>query len=150
MTPPAGLLSGLRCFSRVAALWFIYASSQCGRVLLLLFKRLLMISGTDCGQCGEMLRDWTHRTQSASWQHSDQPLFAVPFYTTCLPRHLHLVLSRHHDVLRNVSCFRLRVHTFNPEAAGLVINFSQRGLSEAQNGYGFGMLLGYGSPNLHV
>ena len=42
------------------------------------------------------------------------------------------------------------MHTFNPEAAGLVINFSQRGLSEAQNGYGFGMLLGYGSPNLHV
>jgi hypothetical protein len=26
---------------------------------------------TDCGQCGEMLRDLTHRTQTASWQHID-------------------------------------------------------------------------------
>ena len=29
----------------------------------------LMISGTECGQCGEMLRNVTHRTQTASWHH---------------------------------------------------------------------------------
>jgi hypothetical protein len=50
-----------------------------------------LIWGTDSGQCGEMLRDKTHRTQTASWQHIT--LFAVPFNLNVravrLPGYLH-------------------------------------------------------------
>jgi len=35
----------------------IHLCKQCDRVLALLFKSSLMISGADCGHCGETLRD---------------------------------------------------------------------------------------------
>eukprot|EP00983_Pelagomonas_calceolata_P007225 235267-Pelagomonas_calceolata.AAC.1 len=46
----------------------------CGRAFLFLFKNLLMTSGTDCEQCGEVLREDTY-SKLATYQS----LFAVPF-----------------------------------------------------------------------
>jgi hypothetical protein len=62
----------------------------------LLFESPLMISGTDCGQRGEMWRNLTHRTQTASWQHATyQSLFAVPFELIVrAPVCLRMVFSR--------------------------------------------------------
>ena len=79
-----------------------------------------MISGTDCGQCGEMLRDYTHRTVEGLYPQNTnsrlithQSLFAVPFDHNVrapnrLPRHTHLDLSQH--VVQKVSRFKLREH----------------------------------------
>jgi hypothetical protein len=46
----------------------IHFRKQCGRVLPFLFKNLLMVWGTDCGQCGEMLRDLIQRTRGHKQQ----------------------------------------------------------------------------------
>ena len=85
----------------------IHLCKQCGRVLPFFFKSLLMISGTDCGQCGEILRDLTHMAQIASWQHINIFL-QCHLISMCVPRHLHLDLSQH--VLQNISRIRLRAH----------------------------------------
>jgi bacterioferritin-associated ferredoxin len=51
-----------------------FCSSAAGTSISI--QELLMILGTNCGRCGEMLRNLIHRIRTASWQYIT--LFAVP------------------------------------------------------------------------